>query len=282
MKSSIRKQRFLRNVQTGFVLLAMVALFVVVGFAFLGASGLAIVLGGSFLFLLVLGGQEIRVDPSRAQRLEADEAPRLGPILEDLSTEAGLATVPEVYLIEAEEMNAAAFGRESNPRLAVTRPLLDRLSDRELRAVVAHEVTHIAQHDLTFYRLFMMLQLITVTVARVGWLMLLLFWPVLVTSGTRLPPGTIGLLIGAPIVSVLLQLGLSRSREYAADLGAVELNGDPEGLAGALEKIDRQQQQLWKQVLPVPQRRGRRRSVLRTHPDQERRIARLRELAAEG
>jgi heat shock protein HtpX len=281
MSSSIRRQRLLRNVQTGFVLLAMAALFVVVGFAFLGASGLAIVLGSSFLSLLVLGGQEVRVDPSRAQRLEAGEAPRLESILEDLSSDAGLSEVPEVYVIEAEEMNAAAFGRESKPRLAVTRPLLERLSDRELRAVVAHEVTHIAQHDLTFYRFFMMLQLLTVTVARVGWLMLLFFWPVLATSGTRLPPGTIALLIGAPIVSVLLQLGLSRSREYAADLGAVELDGDPEGLAAALEKIDRQQQQLWKQVLPVPQRRGRRESVLRSHPDQDRRIARLRELADE-
>ncbi len=282
MSSTIRRQRFWRNVQTGLVLVAMVVLFGVVGFAFLGASGLAVVLGAGFLFLLFLGGQEVRVDPSKARPLEAGEEPRLESILEELSNDADLAQVPDVYVLDAEEMNAAAFGRESKPRLAVTRPLLERLSDRELRAVVAHEVTHIAQHDLTFYRFFMMLQILTITVSRVGWIMLLLFWPVLVTSGTQLPPGTIALLIGAPIVSVFLQLGLSRSREYAADLGAVELNGDPEGLAAALEKIDRQQQKLWRQVLPVPQRRGRRQSVLRTHPDQDRRIARLRELATEG
>ena len=281
MHKTIRRRRLWRNIQTIFVLIMMVALFLVVGFAFLGASGLAIVLGGSFLLLLALGGQEVKVDPSQARKLDSGEEPRLRDILGEISEQAGLPEVPDVYLIDTEEMNAAAFGRQSNPRLAVTRPLLSHLSDRELRAVVAHEVTHISQHDLAFYRLFMMLQLFTITVARVGWLMLLLFWPVLITSGTRLPPGTIGLLIGAPIISVLLQLGLSRSREYAADLGAVELTEDPEGLADALKKIDRRQQQLWRQVLPLPQRR-RRGSVLRTHPNQEHRVARLRELAAGG
>ncbi|MFW5690005.1 MAG: M48 family metalloprotease, partial [Spirochaetota bacterium] len=147
--------------------------------------------------------------------------------------------------------------------------------------ILAHEVTHVAQHDLKFFRLVMMLQILTISVSRMGWILLLLLWPMTVAAGVRIPLFAIGLLLAAPVGSVLLQATLSRAREYAADLGAVELTGDPEGLASALERIDKAREQLWRQVLPVPQRERRGRSPLRTHPAQEERVGKLRELAAE-
>lgn len=278
---SIRRERLLRHIQTIGVVIAMAIVFGATGFVLLGGTGLAIVAGSALVLLIVVGRRELKIDTSQATLLSDAGHPELQSTIEDLASRAGVDPAPTGYLIQADEMNAATTGSESQPMLVITRPMLSTLDDRELRGILAHEVSHLAQHDLSFFRLVMTLQLMTMSVARVGWLMLLLFWPLLLAGGARIPPLAIALLLGAPVVSVLLQAALSRAREYAADLGALELTGDAEGLASALEKIDRRQRRLWRQVLPVPQQRRRRGSILRTHPAQEERVERLRELEPE-
>ena len=257
----------------------MAALFGITGWALVGPTGLAILVGGSFLLFVFVSRRELQIDTSAAREIGPGDHTSARAILDELSQKAGVEPAPELYLIDAAEMNAATMGKESRPIMAVTSSVLTELSDRELRAILAHEVTHLTQHDLPFFRLVMMLQLLTMSVARVGWLMLILFWPLALMGGARIPLSVVGLLLAAPVASIMLQAALSRSREYAADLGAVELTGDPEGLAMALRKIDRRQQQLWRQVLPVPRQKRDRSSVLRTHPGQEERIERLEKLA---
>ena len=272
----------LRHVQTAAVLVAMAVLFAVTGYVLLGAAGLALLVGMAFVLLLFVGRRELRVDTSRAQQLGPGRLPEIPRMLRELSRDADLPSVPQAYAIPADEMNAATMGTESQPVMAITEPMLNTLDHAHLRAILAHEVMHVAQHDLRFFRLVMMLQVLTISVSRMGWLLLVLFWPLALTSGVQIPIWAILLLLGAPVASALLQAALSRSREYAADLGAVELTGDPEALAEALERIDRRRNQFWRQVLPVPQRPRNRGSLLRTHPAQEERVRRLRALAHEA
>lgn len=261
----------------------MATLFGVTAFVLFGGTGLAVVVVAGFGLFWFVSQQEIRIDTSKAQPITRADSPGLHEILDELSHKAGLEATPEPYLLPTEQMNAATLGSESKPILALTPPILRELSHRELRAVIAHEIFHLAQHDLSFFKLVMMLQLLTVTISRIGWLLLILFFPLVMLGGFRIPPVAIGLLLGAPVVSVFLQAALSRSREYAADLGAVELTGDTEALASGLRKIESRQKELWRQILPVPQQRRRRQnSALRTHPAQEKRIRRLRELEEEG
>ncbi len=256
----------------------MAGLFAAAGYVLLGAAGLAVLVGSGFIMLLFIGGREIRVDTSAAIPLEPGSHPHLDEILDELTAKARLPKRPEAYAIPIEEMNAATMGSQANPILLITAPMFMHLNERELRCIIAHEIVHLSQHDLSFFRLVVFLQVLTITVSRFGWFLLLFFWPIALTSGVQIPLPAIALVLTAPVVSILLQAALSRAREYAADLGAVELTGDPEGLAQALEKIDRSQNELWRQVLPVPQRRRDRGSILRTHPAQDRRIAKLREL----
>lgn len=279
MQNRIRREHVARHVQTGLVLLAMVGLFAVTGYVLLGAAGLAMLIAMAFVMLLAVGNRELRVDNSMAQPLAPGGHGSVYRIVDELADTAELPQKPEIYAVPVDEMNAATMGSESRPILAITTPMLDHLSERELRGIVAHEISHLAQRDLSFFRLVTMLQVLTISVSRIGWILLILFWPVALASGVRIPLAAIALLLGAPVLSIMLQAALSRARESAADLGAVELTRDPEGLARALEKIDLHRENLWRQVLPVPQRR-RQGSVLRTHPAQEQRVAHLRELAA--
>lgn len=281
MQNRLRREHIARHAQTGLVLLAMVGLFAATGYVLLGAAGLAMLVVMAFVMLLAVGRQELRVDTSMAEPLATGDHESIHGIVEELTREAKIPEKPEVYAVPVDEMNAATMGSESRPILAITTPMLDRLTDRELRGIVAHEIAHLEQRDLAFFRLVTMLQVLTISVSRIGWILLILFWPIALASGVRIPLPAIALLLGAPVLSVLLQAALSRARESAADVGAVELTGDPKGLASALEKIDRHRENLWRQVLPVPQQRRKEGSVLRTHPAQEQRVAHLRELDAE-
>jgi heat shock protein HtpX len=188
--------------------------------------------------------------------------------------------MPAVYVLRAPVLNAATLGSVQRPLLVVTPMLVRALSTRELTGVLAHEVSHIRHRDLTFFRIVELVGTITIVVSRVGWLMLLLYLPLTLGSSATVPFSVVLVLLAAPVASVMLQLGLSRSREYAADLGAVELTEDPAALASALEKIDNLGKSYLQQMLPVPRRRES--SVFRTHPSTDRRVERLEELAQSG
>jgi heat shock protein HtpX len=198
--------------------------------------------------------------------------------VEELARRAGLPVVPKVYVIPSPMLNAFATGTQNDAIVAVTHGMLSTLSGREIAGVLAHEMAHIAHNDLWVMNLADTLSRFTHFMSMLAVILFFLNLPLFFFGGAQIPWLSIILLYFAPTLSSLLQLGLSRAREYAADLEGARLAGDPEGLISALAKIERQQGGVWEKVF-LPGRRVPVPSILRTHPVTEERIARLRALS---
>jgi heat shock protein HtpX len=175
-------------------------------------------------------------------------------------------------------MNAFAVGHRHQPAIAVTHGLLGNLSQRELAGVLAHEISHIHSNDVWVMTLADTVSRLTGGLALTGQLLLFINLPLLLFGAAAISWWAILLLLFAPTISLLLQLALSRTREFDADMDAVEITGDPLGLASALHKLDRHQGGLWQRLF-LPGRRTRDSWILSTHPSSEERIRRLTELA---
>lgn len=175
--------------------------------------------------------------------------------------------------------NAFAVGNQVEAAVAVTDGLLRILPPRELAGVLGHELAHIRHNDLRVMVTADAVARVTSTFARIGFLVLIFGFPAFLMGGFRAPWLVAGaVLFLAPMVAVFLQLALSRSREFNADLGAVELTRDPRGLALALERIERVARGGWlRRWLGNPADRGQP-AWLRTHPPTEERVARLLEV----
>ncbi|MEP2458516.1 MAG: zinc metalloprotease HtpX, partial [Nitratireductor sp.] len=196
-------------------------------------------------------------------------------VLEELARRAGLPKAPVLHVVPSRLMNAFAVGRREDSAIAVTDALMRQMTLRELTAILAHEISHIAHEDVKVMALADMVSRFTSVLSTVGLLSLVL--NLLVFAGgyqAQVPWLAVFVLLAAPTVGGLLQMALSRTREYDADLGAAMLTGDPEGLASALVKLERAQGRLWESLL-LPGGRIPDPSVLRTHPPTEERVRRL-------
>lgn len=272
----------LRNNLQSLGLLALLALL-------LGSPAWAIggepLLWGTLLGVVILAAANPAVPPGllmalyRARPVQPGEAPGLYRMLEALAHRVGLARVPTLYYLPSATVNAFATGRRDDAAILVSDGLLRRLDRRELAAVLAHEVAHIAHDDIRVMALADLVSRITAALSLTGQIVLLLMLPALVLGMDGLPWFPILILLAAPTLSALVQLALSRSREYEADRGAVELSGDPLALASALVKLEQAGRASWEQLL-LPGRRLPEPSLLRTHPPTAERVERLRELAS--
>lgn len=213
----------------------------------------------------------------RARPIDRSEFPEGVAILEELSKRALFDRVPDFFYIPSAVPNAFSTGRGGVAAIAISDGLLRLLNQRELAAVLAHEVSHIANHDLWIMGLADFLARMTAVTSYVGQLLLILNLPLILTGSVHIPWIVPLLLVFSPTIMSLLQLALSRTREFDADLGAVRLTGDPAGLASALAKLENASGRFWEEIL-LPGRRIPVPSVLRTHPSTQDRIARLREL----
>ncbi|MEJ2326689.1 MAG: zinc metalloprotease HtpX, partial [Chromatiaceae bacterium] len=161
--------------------------------------------------------------------------------------------------------------------IAVSDGLLRRMELRELTGVLAHEISHVANGDIRVMAFADLVSRVTGMLSLFGQILLLISLPLWLLSAADIPWLPILLLLFAPTLSALVQLALSRSREYEADRNAAELSGDPEGLASALRKLEYQQAGLWERLF-MPTRRIPEPSMLRSHPPTEERVRRLLEL----
>jgi heat shock protein HtpX len=173
-------------------------------------------------------------------------------------------------------LNAFAVGQRNDAAIAMTDGLIRSMDLRQLSGILAHEMSHIANGDLKVMGLADILNRVTSFMSTLG----LLGIPAVFGMGLDLPVGGLLLLIFAPTIGGLLQLGLSRSREYDADLDGASLTGDPEGLAMALTYLEERQRGIWEGLF-LPGARMPQPSLLRTHPKTEHRVARLRALSME-
>lgn len=200
-------------------------------------------------------------------------------VMRVIADRAGLPVTPQLYLVPSKMMNAFAVGRREEAVICVTDGLLRGLTLREFAGVMAHEMSHIANGDIRVMALADVVSRMTSTMSTVGIFMVLFHLPTLMREGgAGVPWVGIGLLMIAPTIGGLLQLALSRTREYDADLDAVSLTGDPEGLATALLKLEKAEGRMW-EAMTLPGSRLPDPSLLRTHPKTEERVRRILELA---
>ncbi len=270
----------IRNTLHTLALIAVMGgLMALVGYTIAGAEGLIwAALLGFFVMSLSPGfSPRLILKWYGARPIAEFEAPDLYEMVQTLSARAGLPAVPQLYYIPTKVMNAFTVGHRHNAVIGITDGLLNGLNYRELAGVLAHEISHIRNNDIRVMAIADMMSRFTGIFATVGQFLLFLNLPLLLSGEVMIPWPVILLLMGAPLVSDLLQLALSRTREFDADLDAARITGDPAGLASALQKLELQQGSIWGRVL-LPGRRVPDPSILRTHPHTEARIQRLLQL----
>ena len=254
--------------------LAWVSVTVILG----PGTGLLVALGMvAGLFLAPDLSRRMLLSAYRAQRLTGREAPGLIAALAELARSAGLPRTPALYRVPSRLPNAFAMGSPEDSTICVTDGLLEILDGRELASVLAHEIGHIAHRDLWIMGLADVMSRLVSLASWMGQLLVLVNLPLVMVGMVHVPWSVVALLIFAPTLMALVQLGLSRTREYDADRAAADLTGDPEGLIRALGKLDRLTGRFWEEIF-LPGRRIPDPSLLRTHPPTESRVRRLREL----
>jgi heat shock protein HtpX len=275
----------MNNVRTALLLGALTGIFLFVGGLAGGRSGMLIALGmaGVMNFVSYWFADKIVLRAYRASALAETEAPRVHAMVRELCQQAQLP-LPALYVFEQDSPNAFATGRDpQQAAIALSRGILNLMDEAELKGVIAHELTHVLNRDT-------LLQTVAATLA--GAIMFLAYqarWFGLFAGGRDDDErgGVVGLMamaVLAPLAASLIQMAISRSREYKADEGAARLTHNPEGLAAALEKLTAYAKKLplaatgqTAHLFIVSPLRGR--SLLNlfsTHPPIEERVARLR------
>jgi heat shock protein HtpX len=266
--------------QTVVILAGMGGLFGVLGWMIFGTTGFLCALALAFVLFLFTP----KVSPwlvlrmYRARKLSYNDAPDLFEVVVDFSKKAGLPASPLLYYVPSRMMNAFSVGSTKGSAIALSDGIMRYLGRREISGVLAHEITHIKNNDLRLHALADLMTKVTSLLSFLGQVLIIFYLPMVFFSKTDIPLIPILLLIFAPSLSVLLQLALSRTREFDADLGSAELTGDPMALASALQKMDHYEQGIW-DIVYLPGRKQSHPSLLRTHPNTKERMERLAALA---
>ncbi len=211
----------------------------------------------------------------KVRRLDYHEAPQLYSMLQTLAKRAQLPHLPILYYSSSEMMNAFTIGNRKNAAIAVTEGLLRHLSPDEVAAVMAHEISHLRHNDLRIMGFAALSQQLVQMLALFGQFLLLLNLPLFLVGQYTISWTAILLLIFAPSLSAMLQLALSRTREYRADYGATELMGDGHALASALTKIESFQNKTLRRLMWPGYKQMPAGTLLRTHPPTKERVRRL-------
>ena len=265
-----------------FLLAALVALLWLLGWFFAGIYGIiwATLLGIVPLFAGIRIFPALTLKMYGARPLAHLETPRLFAIVEELSAGAELPAAPRLYYIESNTPLIFSVGLGKEGAIALSDGLLRLLTVRELAGVLAHEISHIRHNDTWVMCFADVVSRITSSLSLLGQLLVLINLPLLFFGDVLLPWGPLLLMMFAPTISAFLQLALSRTREFDADLDAARLSADPAGLAAALAKLDEYQRRIMRRLL-IPGHRGTEPSLLRTHPKTEERVRLLLDLEKE-
>jgi heat shock protein HtpX len=246
----------LNNLKTTVLLAALTGLLLVIGQALGGQRGMEMAL--IFAAVMNLGSyffsDKIALATSGAQPIEREENPRIYQIVERLAAKANIP-VPKIYFIPTDSPNAFATGRNPNhASVAVTRGILEICDDEEIEGVLAHELGHVRNRDI-------LISAIVATVAGAITMLAHFAYYAELFGGFGGEGGSddrrgggifsaLAMMILAPLAATLIQLAISRSREYEADHTGAQITGNPMGLARALDKIDKWSKQLPMRVPP--------------------------------
>ena len=280
--TTTRRSTFSAGLRTTILLATLTGLLVAIGFAIGGAS--------TALFFLLIGAvinlgsywfsDRIALRMAGAKPVSETDAPGLYRIVRELTTRADLP-MPSLYVIPQEQPNAFATGRSPNrAAVAVTSGIMKLLSEDELRGVLSHELSHIRHRDI-------LVQSVAATVGgAITWIAYMMLW----FGGDDESPlsivASLAMVLLAPIAASLIQLAISRQREYAADATGAEICGNPESLASALLRLEEGAKAIPMQVnqaaeplyIVKPFSGGGIASLFSTHPPIEERVRRLRQM----
>jgi len=275
----------MNTAKTAFLMIVLTGLFVLIGGYLGGERGMIMALGFAFVMNIFSYwfSDKIVLAMYRAREVEEATAPGLYGIVRRLTQRAGLP-MPRVYIIPQAGPNAFATGR--NPQhaaVAVTQGLLDILDEEELEGVIAHELSHVRNRDILIGTIAATLAGAIMILARLG-----MFAGMFFGGGgrDRRGGGGIGIIFVAifgTIAAILIQMAISRSREYQADASAAKLSGNPRGLARALEALQRSSRRVPMEANPAtshmfivnPFTRKGLMTLFSTHPPIEERVERL-------
>jgi heat shock protein HtpX len=286
---SITRTRFMTQARTWIIISGLTALFVSLGYLFGGSAGIILFAGIAVVFNLVMFwfSDRLALKASRARPVDRSEAPELYRDIEEVAGKAGVP-MPRVYLIPSEQPNAFATGRSpKKAAVAVTEGLLRYLPREQVRGVLAHEIAHVANRDILVTTIAAMIGAAIAAIANI--LQFSMFFGG--DDDDNNPLGILGVLVAvivAPLAAMILQLAVSRQREYHADATAAQYLGEGRPLAEALGTLQRGVEAVPMKVNPATEAlyianplsgRGMS-SLFSTHPPMEERIRRLRELDA--
>ena len=275
--------------KTTILMAAIVALFGAIGSYLGGANGmlLALLFGGAMNFFAYWFSDKMVLRMYNAQEVDETSAPQFYAMVRELAQRAGLP-MPRVYLIDEAQPNAFATGRNpENAAVAATTGILNLLSAREIRGVMAHELAHVQHRDILIS---------TISATMAGAISALanfaMFFSGRDSEGRPANP-LAGILVAllAPLAASLIQMAISRAREFEADRGGAEISGDPNALADALTKINNyargipmipaEEHPATAQMMIInPLLGGGIDKLFSTHPPTEERVARLRALSS--
>ena len=277
--------------KTTVLMAAITALFIVVGGMLGGEQGMlmALLIAVGMNFFSYWFSDAMVLKMTNAQQVDERSAPQFYAVVKELADKAGLP-MPKVFLIDEDAPNAFATGRNpDNASVAATTGILKILSDRELRGVMAHELAHVQHRDILIS---------TVAATMAGAISALanfaMFFGGRDSEGRpNNPIASLLVAILAPIAASLIQMSISRAREFEADRGGAEISSDPEALAHALEKIHHyaqgipfqaveQHPETAQMMILNPLSAGGLAQLFSTHPPTEERVARLMAMAKNG
>ncbi len=231
--TTTKQSTFGATLRTTVLLATLSGILVAIGFAVGGPSTALIFLFGAAAmnFFSYFFSDKLALKMSRAKPISEQEAPRLYEMVRDLCTRADLP-MPSLHMIPADQPNAFATGRSpKHAAVAVTSGITKLLSEDELRGVVAHELAHVKHRDI-------LIQSVAATIgAAITYIGYMLLW----FGDDNSPLGlvaSLALVLLSPIAASIIQLSISRQREYAADAGGAEICGNPESLASALLRLE--------------------------------------------
>lgn len=275
--------------KTSVLMAAIVALFGVIGSVIGGANGmvLALLFGGVMNVFAYWFSDKMVLRMYNAQEVDEASAPQFYAMVRELAQRAGLP-MPRVYLINEDQPNAFATGRNpQNAAVAATTGILRLLSAREIRGVMAHELAHVRHRDILIS---------TISATMAGAISALanfaMFFGGRDSEGRPANPlASLLVALLAPLAASLIQMAISRAREFEADRGGAEICGDPNALADALTRIDHfargipmitaeEHPATAQMMIMNPLHGGGLASLFSTHPATEERVARLRAMAA--
>lgn len=275
--------------RTALLLAAMTGLFLAVGYLLGGTGGMIF----AFLFAIVMNGfawwnsDKLVLRMQGARAVSEREAPQLYATVRHLAHRADLP-MPKIYLVDQAQPNAFATGRNpENAAVAATTGLLSMLSPDEVEGVLAHELAHIKNRDTT---------IMTLTAVVAGAISMLANFALFFGGNRNNPLGIVGvilIMIFAPMAAMLVQMAISRTREYAADKGGADISGKPLALASALDKLQKGARHIHNdraEANPAtahmfiinPLSGERMDNLFSTHPDTANRIAALHAIAGQA